>query len=103
MKAVSQALTLRGPLAKILLRWRSSSKQENADYVAALDFVRRKSREEGIDAALGAGGRMLDGPLVPIHAEGGAACQIAAKAGLWTPLNLLAQQAHKNAWLTFMI
>lgn len=76
--------------------------EENADYVAALDFVRRKSREEGIDAALGAGGRML-GLLVPIHAGGGAACQISAKAGLCTPLNLLAQQAHKNAWLTFMI
>lgn len=29
--------------------------KENGDYVPALDFVHRKSREEGIDAALGTG------------------------------------------------
>lgn len=55
--------------------------EENANYFAALDYIRRKSRKEGIDAALRVGGEILDGLLVPIHAVGGVACQIAAKAG----------------------
>ncbi|KAK2757532.1 hypothetical protein FQN54_004501 [Arachnomyces sp. PD_36] len=49
-------------------------------YYKALDFIRCKSREEGIDAALSHGGVELDGLLVPIHADGGAAGQVAAKA-----------------------
>ena len=47
-------------------------------YVDALSYVGRKAREEGIDAALGT---KLDGLLVPLQADGGVACQVAAKAG----------------------
>ncbi|KAI9752902.1 MAG: hypothetical protein M4579_005420 [Chaenotheca gracillima] len=50
-------------------------------YFAALEFMRRKSREEGIDSALQHQGVQLDGLLVPSLADGGAACQVAAKAG----------------------
>ena len=50
-------------------------------YYKARDFIRKKSREEGIDAALRHGGVELDGLLVPVHADGGATCQVAAKAG----------------------
>lgn len=70
--------------------------EENADYVAALGFIHRKSREEGIDAALGVGGGKLDGILVPVHAAGAVACQIAAKAGR-SLLNFIAPQAKKYA------
>lgn len=53
-------------------------------YYKALKYIRAKSREEGIDAALQLpGGSHLDGLLVPIQAEGGVACQVAAKAGAW--------------------
>ena len=66
--------------------------EENGDYVTALDFVRRKSREEGVDAALGAGGRILDGLLkFPFTREVG----LLTKAGFCTLLNLLASQSHK--------
>lgn len=50
-------------------------------YSKALDYIRRKSREEGIDAALQHEGNKLDGLLVPLQAEGGVACSVAAKAG----------------------
>ena len=51
-------------------------------YYKALQYIRAKSREEGIDAALQlSGDSPLDGLLVPIQAEGGVACQVAAKAG----------------------
>lgn len=50
-------------------------------YYKALAYIWRKSREEGIDAALSCGGLQLDGLLVPVQAETGVACQVAAKAG----------------------
>lgn len=50
-------------------------------YLEALQYIRRKSREEGIDAALQFEGATLDGLLVPIQADGGIACSVAAKAG----------------------
>lgn len=53
--------------------------EETADYFGALDFIHRKSREEGIDAALGVGGEILDGLLVPIHVGGGTAGQTLQK------------------------
>lgn len=51
-------------------------------YYKALNYIRRKSREEGIDAALQFQQLELNGLLVPIHADGGVACQLAAKAGM---------------------
>ncbi|KLJ09941.1 hypothetical protein EMPG_14637 [Blastomyces silverae] len=52
-------------------------------YHDALAYIRRKSREEGIDAALSRSddGRQLDGLLVPLQADSGVGCQVAAKAG----------------------
>jgi amidase len=50
-------------------------------YLKALEYIRRKSREEGIDAALRHNGDNLDGLLVPLQADGGVACSLAAKAG----------------------
>jgi len=50
-------------------------------YLKAIEYIRRKSREEGIDAALRFEGDNLDGLLVPLQADGGAACSLAAKAG----------------------
>ena len=47
----------------------------------ALSYIRQKSREEGIDAALQHEGSQLDGLLVPLQADGGVACSVAAKAG----------------------
>ena len=55
--------------------------EENDTYQEALAFIRRKSRSEGIDAAMKQGEVTLDGLLVPIQSEGGVACQVAAKAG----------------------
>jgi amidase len=54
---------------------------DDALYFKALDYIRRKSREEGIDAALRRGEGGLDGLLVPLQAEAGVACSVAAKAG----------------------
>ncbi|KAH7163453.1 amidase [Dactylonectria estremocensis] len=54
---------------------------EDDTYKEALAFIRKKSRQEGIDAALQTGGTRLDGLLVPIQADSGVACQVAAKAG----------------------
>jgi len=54
---------------------------EDSTYKDALAFIRQKSREEGIDAALRTGVARLDGLLVPVQADGGVACQVAAKAG----------------------
>lgn len=50
-------------------------------YGKALKYIRRESRERGIDAAMRSGEDTLDGLLVPLQAEGGAACSLAAKAG----------------------
>lgn len=55
---------------------------DGADYQKALDYITRKSRVEGIDVALSLrGGGTLDGLLVPLQADQGAACSVAAKAG----------------------
>lgn len=54
------------------------SRPDDATYKTALAYVRRKAREEGIDAALSGN---ADGLLVPLQAENGVACQVAAKAG----------------------
>ncbi|KAK2808642.1 hypothetical protein FQN50_004506 [Emmonsiellopsis sp. PD_5] len=52
-------------------------------YHHALQYIRRKSREEGIDAALSMpDGSHLDGLLVPIQADSGLSSQVAAKAGM---------------------
>lgn len=50
-------------------------------YLKAVEYIRRKSRDEGIDAALRLEGDNLDGLLVPLQADGGVACSVAAKAG----------------------
>ncbi|TRX96916.1 hypothetical protein FHL15_002222 [Xylaria flabelliformis] len=54
---------------------------EDETYKSALSFIRQKTREEGIDAALCHEGKPLDGLLVPVQADGGVAVQIAAQAG----------------------
>ena len=54
--------------------------REDETYRRALGFIRRKSRDEGIDAALGGEGG-LDGLVVPVQADSGLANQVAAKAG----------------------
>lgn len=53
----------------------------DAVYFKALEYNLRKSREEGIDAAMKQGEGELDGLLVPLQAEGGVGCSVAAKAG----------------------
>lgn len=50
-------------------------------YSQALEYNSRKSREEGIDAAMKHGEGELDGLLVPLQAEEGVGCSVAAKAG----------------------
>jgi amidase len=50
-------------------------------YREAVAYIRRKSREEGIDAAIKDGEGVLDGLLVPLQADGGVARSVAAKAG----------------------
>ncbi|KAI1979699.1 hypothetical protein LOZ53_000317 [Ophidiomyces ophidiicola] len=57
---------------------------KNEQYREALTFIQQKSRKEGIDAALYWENSKLDGLLVPIQAENGVACQVAAKAGMST-------------------
>ncbi|KAJ8123738.1 hypothetical protein ONZ43_g379 [Nemania bipapillata] len=59
----------------------SSMGIEDETYRSALDFIRRKTRDEGIDAALRYDGELLDGLLVPVQADDGVAMQIAAQAG----------------------
>lgn len=54
---------------------------EDETYRQALEFIRRKSRSEGIDAALSDDEGPLDGLVVPVQAESGLANQVAAKAG----------------------
>ncbi|KAH8602431.1 amidase signature domain-containing protein [Bisporella sp. PMI_857] len=53
----------------------------NDRYLEALSYMRLKSQEQGIDAALKFDGVDLDGLLVPLQADSGAACSVAAKAG----------------------
>ncbi|RMZ81636.1 hypothetical protein DV737_g2349, partial [Chaetothyriales sp. CBS 132003] len=58
------------------------AKNEDMDtYKKALAYVQVKSREQGIDAALKHPEGDLDGLLVPISADGGVGCSVAAKAG----------------------
>ena len=64
-----------------------SDRADCATYTSALAYVRRKAREEGIDAALSEG-RFDAGLLVPLQAENGVACQLAAKAGMSSCINL---------------
>ncbi|KAI3317443.1 amidase [Xylariaceae sp. AK1471] len=54
---------------------------EDETYKSALEFIRQKTRDEGIDTALSYDGKPLDGLLVPVQADGGVATQIAAQAG----------------------
>ncbi|KAI0469424.1 amidase [Xylaria cf. heliscus] len=54
---------------------------EDETYRSALRFIRQKTRDEGIDAALNDEGKPLDGLLVPVEADNGVAMQIAAQAG----------------------
>ncbi|KAK9424335.1 putative Amidase domain-containing protein [Seiridium unicorne] len=54
---------------------------EDDVYHSALDYIRQKTREEGLDKALLVDGIELDGLLVPVQADGGVAVQIAAQAG----------------------
>ncbi|KAI0100849.1 amidase [Nemania sp. FL0031] len=54
---------------------------EDETYRSALEFIRRKTRDKGIDAALSYDGELLDGLLVPVQADDGVAMQIAAQAG----------------------
>ncbi|KAI0459566.1 amidase [Xylaria acuta] len=64
---------------------------EDETYESALSFIRQKTREEGIDAALSYDGKPLDGLLVPVQADGGVAVQIAAQAGypmITIPVNI---------------
>ncbi|KAI9693812.1 MAG: hypothetical protein M1822_003083 [Bathelium mastoideum] len=58
-----------------------SKDHDSAVYTKALEYIVRKSREEGIDSALRHEAGDLDGLLVPLQAEGGVACSVAAKAG----------------------
>lgn len=52
------------------------------EYKKALEYIHRKSRTEGIDAALNhADAGQLDGLLVPLQADDGVACSVPAKAG----------------------
>lgn len=54
---------------------------DDAVYSKALEYNLRKSREEGIDAALKIEEGKLDGLLVPLQADEGVGCSVAAKAG----------------------
>lgn len=58
-----------------------SKDDDESVYSKALKYILRKSRKEGIDAAMIHGESELDGLLVPVQAEGGVACSVAAKAG----------------------
>jgi len=51
-------------------------------YSKALEYIRRKPREEGIDAVMRHGEDELDGLLVPLQAEGGVACSVAEKQAI---------------------
>lgn len=53
----------------------------DAVYAKAHEYILHKSRAEGIDAAMRHEEGELDGLLVPLQADGGAACSVAAKAG----------------------
>lgn len=59
----------------------ASKDDSEAVYSKALEYNLKKSREEGIDAALAHEKGELDGILVPVQAERGVACSVAAKAG----------------------
>ncbi|KAI0404579.1 amidase [Xylaria palmicola] len=54
---------------------------EDETYRSALNFIRQRTRDEGIDAALTFDGKSLDGLLVPVQADDGVSMQIAAQAG----------------------
>lgn len=58
-----------------------SKDRDDVIYSKALKYIVQKSRDEGIDAAMKHSKGELDGLLVPLQAEGGVACSVAAKAG----------------------
>jgi amidase len=66
-------------------------------YYQALSFIRRSTREEGIDAALANNGRSLDALLVP--PDVGQTYQIAAQAGY--PLITLPAGVHSETGMPF--
>ena len=58
--------------------------KRNETYWEARRYIKRKSREEGIDAAMkdpNHDGALLEALLTPINGDGAAAVQVAAKAG----------------------
>jgi amidase len=61
----------------------ASKDEDETIYKRALEYIQRESRERGINAALRSGDNntTLDGLLVPLQADGGVACSLAAKAG----------------------
>jgi amidase len=67
----------------------ASKDKDETIYQRALEYIQRESRERGIDAALRSEDNnnnnnnniTLDGLLVPLQADGGVACSLAAKAG----------------------
>jgi amidase len=65
----------------------ASKDEDETIYQRALEYIQRESRERGIDAALRSednnnnNNTTLDGLLVPLQADGGVACSLAAKAG----------------------
>ena len=77
------------PSGQDVLQLAAASKGlKNDTYWKALTFIRSKSREEGLYAALMHEGTMLDGLLVPSYADGGVATSTAAKAGTNDPYDL---------------
>jgi len=72
-----------------LERCMESKGSQGKAYTDALVFIRTQSREKGIDAALSNNTSLLDGLLVPIQADDGVACQVAAKAGAYFRLSCL--------------
>jgi amidase len=69
----------------------------NETYYQALSFIRRSTREEGIDAALANNGRLLDALLVP--PDVGQTYQIAAQAGY--PVITLPAGVHSETGMPF--
>ncbi|KAK5049517.1 hypothetical protein LTR84_004446 [Exophiala bonariae] len=55
--------------------------ESEEQYTKAFEYIRLKSREQGIDAALTHSEGDLDGLIVPISVDGGVSVSIAAKAG----------------------
>lgn len=64
---------------------------QDKTYWSALEYIRLKAREEGIDAAMGDGDEegKLDALLVPCQAEGEVSWQVVAKAGTYLPVRVV--------------